>query len=70
MAIVWKRAVQSVDRKACSLCIMSIGNFIYLPFGFEDSVWGLVAFLLLLLLHNQRVICLETMLNSYKIPDF
>ena len=36
MAIIWERAVQSVDRKACSLCIMSIGNFIYLPFW----VWG------------------------------
>ena len=27
-----KRAVQSADRKACFLCIMYIGNFIYLPF--------------------------------------
>ena len=32
MAIFLERAVQSVDRKACSLCIMSIGNFIHLPF--------------------------------------
>ena len=29
---------------------------------------GFVAFLLLLLPLNQRLICLETMLNSYKIP--
>ena len=63
MAIFWERAVQSVDRKICSLCIMSFSNFIYLPFWFEDRAMGLVAFLLLLLLLNQRLICLETMLN-------
>ena len=49
----------------CLLVILFISRF-----GFEDRVWGLVAFLLLLLLLNQRLICLETMLNSYKIPDF
>ena len=70
MATFWERAVQSVDRKVCSLCILSIGTFIYLPFWVEDRVWGFVAFLLLLLLLNQRFICLETMLNSYKIPGF
>ena len=31
---------------------------------------GLGAFLLLLLLLNQRLICLETMLNLYRIPGF
>ena len=56
MAIFWERDVQSVGRKACSICKMSIS--------------GLVDFLLLLLLLNQRLICLETMLNSYKILDF
>ena len=70
MAIFLERAVQSVDRKVCSLCIMSIGNCIYLPFWFEDRVWGLVTFFLLLLLLNQRLICLETMLNSFKITGF
>ena len=67
MAIFWERAVQIVDRKVCSLCIMSIGIFIYLPFLVLRTGFGVW---LLLLLLNQRLICLETMLNSYKIPGF